>query len=136
MPLTNVWKKKLVKFVADATDPLTGVTTLWLSMHTVALTATATQSTSEATFSGYARISILRNTSDWDDLTLGIENAVRKAYAANTGSSQTVLAFGLGLNSSGAGDLILYGTINAPTGKVVATGDAPSFEIGDLEITG
>lgn len=136
MGLTAAWKQKLVKFIADGTDPLTGVTTLYISLHTADPTA-GNQTTSEATYTGYTRVSILRNVSDWDDyLTTGVMNAVLKTFGTNSGSGQTVTFFGIGTASTGAGNLILVGSVNSPTGKLVAPGDAPSYQINDLQITG
>lgn len=136
MGLTASWKQKLVKFVADGTNPLTSVTTLYLSLHTADPTA-GNQTTSEASFTGYVRLAIGRNTTDWDDyVTTGVMNAILKTFGTNTGAGQTVTHFGLGTSISGAGDLILTGTINSPTGKLIAPGDAASFQINDLIITG
>ena len=137
MGLTTAWKQKLVKFIADGVDPLTGITTLYLSLHTADPGAAGTQSTSEATYAGYARVSILRNISDWDDYsTNGVFNAILKTFATNAGSAQIVTFFGMGTGATGAGNLILTGSINSPTGKNVAPGDAPSFQINDLKIVG
>ena len=136
MGLTASWKQKLTKFVIDGTNPLTGVTTLYISLHTADPTA-GNQTTSEATYSGYVRLSVGRNTTDWDDFsTTGVMNAILKTFGTNIGAGQTITHFGIGTSISGAGDLILVGTINSPTGKLIATGDAPSFQINDLTITG
>jgi hypothetical protein len=136
MGLTASWKQKLTKFIADGTNPLTGVTVLYLSLHTADPTS-GNQSTSEATFTGYVRLSTNRNTTDWANFsTTGVMNAILKTFGTNTGSGQTITHFGLGTSVSGAGDLILVGTINSPTGKLIATGDAASFQINDLTITG
>lgn len=135
MALTAAWKKKLIKFALDGVDPLTGVTTLYISLHTADPVAGA-QNTSEASYTGYGRISILRNISDWNDLSNGVVNDVLKTFGSNTGASQTIMFFGIGLGTSGATELILSGTVNTPSGRIVANGDAPAFQVGDLQVTG
>jgi hypothetical protein len=136
MPLTTAWKENLVRFAMKAVDPLSGVTSVYISLHTADPTVTGDQSSSEATYTGYARVAIARSAVGFSDISLGVANLLAIIFPTNAGSSQTVTYFGIGTASTGAGSLVGYGTINYPSGKLVANGDAPQFDIGDLTVTG
>ena len=131
---TDAYKKSAIKYLLDGSDPLTGVTTLYVSLHTAnpISSGAGSQNTSETSYTGYARVAILRNISDWDDLTAGVENAVKLTFGTNTVGTPTLTHFGIGLSSSGAGTLLFSGTITPNVTLAVA--DAPAFKIGDLEV--
>lgn len=131
---TNTYKKSAIKYLLDGSDPLTGVTTFYLSLHTAdpITSGAGSQDTSETTYTGYARVSILRNISDWDDLTAGVENAVKRTFGTNTAGTPTLTHFGIGLSSTGAGTLLFSGTITPNV--TLAVSDVPAFNIGDLEV--
>jgi len=116
--------------IADnaVTSPLTQ---LWISLHTADPGAGGTQASSEATYSGYARQSLVRTAGGW--VVTG--NVVSPNSQINfpdptVGSpSQTLTFMGIGVASSGPTELICSGPItpNIPvsfglTGPAIATG--------------
>jgi hypothetical protein len=96
--------------IADntATSP---ATSLYLSLHTASPTGTSSQATSEATFTSYARVAVVRTTSGFDVSTNTANLHALTSFPAATGGSETETHFGLGTASTGAGNLILWGTV-------------------------
>lgn len=102
--------------VGDATG-LRGSTTagsLYLSLHTADPNVTGDQTTSETTYTSYARKAIARASGaggwtvsgDSADLTDALTS-----FVAGTGGAGTVTHFGIGTDSSGAGVLLYSGTV-------------------------
>lgn len=120
--------------IADnaATSPLTNV---FVSLHTADPTDTGNESSSEATYTGYARVGVARTSGGW---TLSgtnptqVANASTVTFPACTGGSNTILFFGVGVASSGATKILYSG----PTSSLaVSAGITPNFAAGTLVIT-
>lgn len=104
--------------IADntATNPITNI---YVSLHTANPGAAGTQSTSEAAYTGYARVAVPRTTSGWN-VASGVANpAAAINFPAATGGSETEGFFGVGTSASGAGKLLYPGSIT-PTISVSA----------------
>lgn len=107
--------------VADnaATAPLTNIA---VALHTADPGASGTQATSEATYTGYARVNVARTTGGWTASTAGSTSPVATiAFPAGTGGSGTVTHFSTGVASSGATAILHSGTVtpNIVTGNGV-----------------
>lgn len=121
--------------VGDATG-LRGSTAagvFYISMHTADPGETGNQSTSEATYTGYARVSVVRSGSGWTVSGNTASNAAIVNFGACTGGSSTLTHFGIGSDSTGTGNLFFKGSLS-PTISVT-TGITPSFPIGTLTVT-
>lgn len=122
--------------IGDATG-LRGSTTagvFYISLHTADPGETGTQSTSEATATGYARQSVVRSGSGFTVSGNTVSNAAAINFpnvTASPGSAAT--HFGIGTDVSGAGNLIMSGALTAS--YTFAIGNAPSFAIGALTAT-
>ena len=107
-----------------ATSPLTN---LYVALHTADPTVTAgtgtlnTQNASEATYTGYARVAILRTSGGWTVSTNTVVPAATISFPAGTGGSGTVTNWSIGVASSGATKLLYVGTVtpNIVTGNGV-----------------
>ena len=107
-----------------ATSPLTN---LYVALHTADPTVTAgtgtlnTQHASEATYTGYARVAILRTSGGWTVSTNTVVPAATISFPAGTGGSGTVTNWSIGVASSGATKLLYVGTVtpNIVTGNGV-----------------
>ena len=87
----------------------TGATNLWISLHTAALTGASTQSTSEAGYPSYARMSVTRTTAGWTVTTNTVIPVSTIVFPTSTGSpSETEVAFGIGTTSSAQGATVLW----------------------------
>ena len=118
--------------VADntATSPLTN---LYVSLHTADPTASGNQTSSEAAYTGYARVAVVRTSSGWSISNETISNVGTITFPACTGGSETETYVGVGSASSGAGVLFWAGPLTSSL--AVSNGITPSFAIGALQIT-
>lgn len=142
MSATNVFENGLLSLifenanyanVGDATG-LRGSSTagvFYISLHTGDPGETGSQTTSEAGYTSYARVSVARSTAGWTVASGVADNDAAITFPACTGGSSTVTNVGIGSDSSGAGNLFLKGTASLS----VSSGITPSFAIGALDIS-
>ena len=110
------------------------VGSLYVSLHTADPTETGTQTSSEATYTSYARVAVVRSTAGWTVAgNTNITNAAAINFPACTGGSSTVTYFGIGFASSGTGNLQFSGALSSSL--AITNGITPSFAIGQLTIT-
>lgn len=95
---------------------------LFVSLHTADPGEAGDQSTSEATYTSYARVSIARSGAGFVVTGNSVSPAANVSFPAGTGGSGTVTHFGIGTASSGAGVLLYSGTVtpNIVTGNGIA----------------
>jgi hypothetical protein len=101
----------------NATSPITNIQ---ISLHTADPGASGSQTTSEATYTGYARVAVARTTGGWPTTTTQtISPAAAITFPAGTAGSGTVTFFGTGTLNSGAGNLFYSGPVtpNIVTGN-------------------
>jgi hypothetical protein len=108
---------------------------LYVSLHTADPGEAGNQSTSEATYTSYARVAVARNGSAWTVTGNALENAAAITFPACTGGSSTVTYFGVGTESSGTGLLLYSGALTSPSSLAISTGITPEFAAGALNIT-
>lgn len=111
--------------VGDATG-LRGSSTagaLFVSLHTADPGEAGTQSTSEATYTSYSRVSMPRNGSTWIVTGSTVNPAATISFPTATGGTNTITHFGVGLASTGANTLLYKGTVS-PT-IAVSSGTTP-----------
>jgi hypothetical protein len=123
---SNNWLKLLfnataIANIADnaATSP---ITTIQVALHTADPGATGNQSTSEATYTGYARVAVNRNSAGSGWTASSAQSTSPQAaitFGAGTAGSGTVTHFSVGKTSSGATDMFYSGTVtpNIVTGN-------------------
>lgn len=127
MSIGNTFENDLAKLIftataianiADnaATSPLTNI---YVSLHTADPGEAGDQTTSEATYTSYARVAVARTTSGWTVTNNSVSPAANISFAAGTGGSGTVTHFAVGSASTGAGKLLFSGTVtpNIVTGN-------------------
>ena len=121
--------------IGDATG-LRGSSTagsLYVSLHTGDPGEGGDQTTSEATFTSYARVAVARSGAGWTVSGNAVSNAAAVTFPACTGGSNTITHFAVGMSSSGAGKVLYKGALSASL--AVSNGITPSFAIGELDIT-
>lgn len=104
----------------------------YVSLHTADPTETGTQTSSEAAYTGYARVAVARSGAGWTVSGNNVSNAAAVTFGACTAGSSSVTHFGIGTDVSGAGNLILKGALTATL--AVSAGITPSFAIGELDV--
>lgn len=130
--LQLIFQNANIANIGDATG-LRGSTaagSLFVSLHTADPGEAGTQATSEATYTGYARVAVVRSGSGWTVSTNTFSNAAAITFGACTAGSNTITHFGIGVASSGTTTLLFKGAL---TGSLaVSSGITPSFAAGAL----
>lgn len=114
----NVFENDFLKLIFNATaianiadnaasSPLTN---LYVSLHTADPGETGDQTTSETTYTSYARVAVARTSGGWTVTNNSVSPAANIDFPAGTGGSGTITHFGIGTASSGAGKLLYKGT--------------------------
>jgi hypothetical protein len=118
--LELVFKNTDFADIGDATG-LRGSSTagsLFLSLHTADPGEAGTQTTSEITYTSYARAAVARSGSGFTVSANSVSPAATVTFDTGTGGSGTATHFGIGTSTSGAGVLLYKGAItpNIDTG--------------------
>ena len=90
------------------------LTTLYVALHTADPTATGTQSSSEAAYTGYARVAIARTTAGWTVTGASVSPAAAIFFPIGTGGSGTATNWSVGEASTGATEILYTGAITPP----------------------
>lgn len=131
MSKSNAFENSLLKLIFNATaianladnaasSPLTN---LYVSLHTADPGEAGNQSTSEATYTSYARVAVARTTGGWTVTNNSVSPVANIDFPAATGGSETITYFGVGSASSGTGVLYYSGSVS-PT-IAVSSGVTP-----------
>jgi hypothetical protein len=121
--------------VGDATG-LRGSTTagsLYVALHTADPGEAGSQSTSEISYTGYARVAVARSGSGWTVSGNTVTNAAAVTFGACTAGSGTATYFSVGKESSGATVIIHSGALTASL--AISAGITPAFAIGQLSVS-
>lgn len=87
------------------------IASIYVSLHTAAPGATGTQATSEAAYTSYARVAVVRTSSGWTVSGQTVTPVNPITFPTATGGSETETYFGLGSLASGAGELFYWGPL-------------------------
>lgn len=110
--LNLVFNATPIANIADnaAISPLAS---LYVSLHTASPGAAGNQTTSEAAYTGYARVAVARTTSGWSASTLQSTGPVANiTFGTATAGSETETYFAVGTASTGTGKLLIFGTLS------------------------
>jgi hypothetical protein len=105
----------------------------YISLHTADPGEAGDQSTSEASYTGYARVSVARTAGGWTRTSSTVENTALVQFAQCTGGSSIVTHFGIGTDSTGAGNLLMKGALSASLS--ISNGIQPQFAAGAMTAT-
>lgn len=130
----NTFSNDLLKLIFNATaianvadnaaaSPLTN---LFVSLHTANPGAGGSQTTSEAAYTSYARVSVARTTGGWTAASAQSTSPVAAiSFPAATGGSETETFFAIGTATSGTGKILYSGTVTPNI--VVSNGVTPQL---------
>lgn len=104
----------------------------YISLHTADPGAAGNQTTNESALGAYARVAVARSGAAWTVSGANVSNAAAVTFPAITSGSETITHFGIGSDSSGAGNLFFRGALSAS--RVIDAGETPSFAIGELDV--
>jgi hypothetical protein len=123
--------------VGDATG-LRGSTTagsFYVALHTADPGEAGDQTTSEATYTGYARVAVARSAGGWTVSGNNVSNTAAVTFGACTAGSSTVTYASVGVASAGASQIIARMAFTSPASLAITAGITPSFAIGELDVT-
>jgi hypothetical protein len=103
-----------------ASAPLTN---LYIALHTADPGTNPAQTTSEAAYTGYARVATPRNSSEWVITANSVSNTTEISFPIATGGSETETFASVGTSASGVGKILWVGALSPSI--VVASGVTP-----------
>jgi hypothetical protein len=133
-----IYQNTNIANLGDATG-VRGSTTagsLYIALHTADPGDTGSQTTSEATYTGYARVAVARSAAGFTvsgTAPTQVSNAAAVNFPTCTAGSSLVTHFSIGRDSSGAGEILGSGALTSSV--AVGVGVLPSFAIGALVAT-
>lgn len=108
--LRLIFNATAIANIADnaATSPLTN---LFVSLHTADPGEAGNQTTSEATYTGYARVSVARTSGGWTVTANSVSPVAAITFPACTAGTNTITHFAVGTATSGTGKVLYKGTV-------------------------
>ena len=105
----------------------------YISLHSADPGEAGNQSTNEISYTGYARVAVNRTAGGWTRTTSTIANTALVQFGQCTGGTATATHFGIGTDSTGTGNLLLKGALNASLS--ISNGIQPQFAAGAMTAT-
>jgi len=105
----------------------------YIALHTADPGEAGAQNTTEATYTGYARVAVARSAGGWTRTLSTVANTASVQFGECTAGSDTITYFSIGTASIGAGQIILSGALAAS--RSVSAGITPLFNAGVLTAT-
>jgi len=106
--------------------------TFYISLHTADPGEAGSQSSSEATYTDYARVAVARG-SGFSVSGNTVSNTASIGFPSVGAGSGTITHFGIGTDASGAGTLLMSGPLN--TSLAFSVGSTPTFAAGAMVVT-
>lgn len=129
MSISNNTESNILKLIFNATAwanyadnaATTPQTNVHVSLQTADPADAGTMSTSETTYTSYARVNVARTTGGWTETSGSVSPVAAITFPAGTGGSGTVTHFATGKTGGGATDILWSGTVtpNIVTGNGV-----------------
>ena len=130
MSMSNSSENKVLKALLQGTDiDFRASDNLYLALFTADPTETG-EFTNEATFTGYARVSMPK-ASSWTDGGSTFTNSGLVQFPQCTGGNNTITHFAL-CTSESAGEVVISGALNASLN--ISSGIQAQFSTGSLSI--
>ena len=102
----------------------------YVALHTADPGEAGTQSTSEVSYTGYARVAVARSAGGFTVSGNQVSNTATVQFGECTAGSSTAGFFSVGLAASGAGDILYSGSLSAS--RAISAGITPLFNPGAL----
>lgn len=125
MSKSNTFENDLMKLIFNGTAianladnaASSPVTNLYVSLHTADPGEAGVQTSSEATYTGYARVAVARSGSGWVVTANSVSPAAIISFPPCTAGSSVVTHFAVGTAQTGDGKVLYKGTVS-PTVNV------------------
>jgi len=109
---------------------------VYVALHTADPGEAGDQTTSEATYTGYARVAVARSAAGWSitgTAPTQAANVGAVTFGACTAGTNTITHFSIGFAASGASIILASGPLGASL--AVSANITPSFDAGQLVAT-
>jgi hypothetical protein len=127
---SNAYESDSLRLLFNAT-PIPGIAdnaasapllSLYVALHTADPGEGGDQTTSEATYAGYARVAVARTAGGWTVTGSSASPTAPVAFPACAGGAETITHWSVGAAASGAGKIFYSGTVtpNIPVAVPVA----------------
>lgn len=133
--LEHILQNANIANIGDATG-LRGSTVagnLYIALHTADPGEAGNQTTSEAAYTNYARVAVVRSNVGWTVTGDTGSNAAIVSFPQSGSGPESITHFSIGTDAGGAGVLLLSGALTSTL--VVNNLITPSFAIGALTVT-
>ena len=133
MSKSNTTENDVLKMALQGVDPSWRVAeNLYCALHTADPGDAGTATTSEATYTGYARVAMVKATA-WTDGGASFSNAALVQFPKCTGGTNTITHFSICTTASGAGQILYSGALSSSL--AVSNNIQPQFGVGELVVT-
>jgi len=130
----NVTEADLVALVFNNTAlPWAASAILYVALHTADPGEAGDQTTSEATYTGYARVAVTRNSSGWTVAGNTASNTGEITFPECTGGTNTITHVSVGLAASGPSQILYKGALTASL--AISNLITPRFPVGTLTVS-
>jgi hypothetical protein len=130
----NTFENDVVKLIFNGTALSWNANTdLYVGLHTADPGDAGNQTTSECAFGGYARQTVARNSGGWTVSGNTASNTAVISFTECTSGSESVTHVTIGTASSGTGQILYKGALNAA--RLVASGITLQFAISTLAVS-
>lgn len=129
--LTNAGETAILGYLLEGSDPLSAITDWYIALFT-ANPGEAGSAASEATYTGYSRVSVTRGASGWTVAGDTGDNDSAIVFGECTAGSDTVTHLGL-MSASSGGTMYVYGPLD--NSLAISLGITPQIAAGALDIS-
>lgn len=123
----------LAKVFNNTAIPWDAITNIFVALHTADPGEAGDQTTSEATYTSYARVSVARGSGGWTVSGNQAVNAALIQFPQCTGGSNSITHVSVGTLASGTGQILYKGALSSALS--VSTGIQPQFSAGSLVVS-
>lgn len=130
MSKSNATENDVLKMILQGIDPAWRANpNVYIALHTADPGEAGNQSTSEASYTGYARVSVAKSTG-WTDGGSNFPNAALIQFPQCTAGSSVATHFSVGTVLSGAGQILYSGALSSALS--ISSGIQPQFSVASL----
>jgi len=88
------------------------ITNLYVALHTASPTTAGNQTSSEANYTGYARVAVARTSDGWVINGTSLSPLSTIVFPSCSGGSNAITHWSVGTASSGTGKILYFGTVS------------------------
>lgn len=130
MSKSNALESQMIALLFNGTALPWSNVNLFVALHTADPGEAGDQTTNEATYTGYARVSVARDSSGWTHSGNQASNTAEITFPECTGGSNTITHVSVGLATSGTSQILYKGALTASI--AVSNLITPRFPTGTL----